>query len=85
MTDKRFTHRKWYDERRLFDGDESFAIVDSDTQAIIICNKLNELNDEANRLRKSLKSADELILYIYNEIKEEGSMEYWRIQELIEL
>ena len=28
MTAKRFTHKKWLDNRQLFDGDEPFAIVD---------------------------------------------------------
>ena len=54
MTEKRFTHKKWYDERQLFDGEEAFAIVDSGTQASIICNKLNKLHEENDRLKKEL-------------------------------
>lgn len=49
MSKKRFTHKKWYDDRQLFDGDEPFAIVDVYIQAKEICNKLNELNDEKER------------------------------------
>lgn len=46
MTEKRFTHKKWYDDRELFDGDKPFAIVDVYTQAEAICKKLNELAEE---------------------------------------
>lgn len=28
MSEKRFSHKKWYNERQLFDNDEPFAIVD---------------------------------------------------------
>lgn len=56
MTAKRFTHKKWYDERQLFDGDEAFAIVDSGTQASILCNKLNKLSDENEQLKQVLGS-----------------------------
>ena len=46
MTEKRFTHKKWYDERQIFDNKEAIAIVDSYTQAEILCNKLNKLHRE---------------------------------------
>ena len=46
MIEKRFTHKKWLDDRQLFDGDEPFAIVDVYIQAEAICNKLNELAEE---------------------------------------
>ena len=52
MTMKRFTHRKWYDERQLLDDGEPFAIVDTYVQSEIICDKLNKLNDENNSLKK---------------------------------
>lgn len=43
---KRFSHKKWYDERQIFDNEEAIAIVDSYTQAEILCNKLNKLHQE---------------------------------------
>ena len=55
MTEKRFTHKKWYDNRQLFDGDEAFAIVDVYNQAVTICNKLNELEEENRELKEQLK------------------------------
>ena len=55
MTEKRFTHKKWYDDRQLFDGDEPFAIVDVYIQAKEICNKLNELHEENEQLKKEIK------------------------------
>lgn len=54
MTQKRFSHKKWYNERQLFDNDEPFAIVDVYIQADEICNKLNELNDENEQLKSQL-------------------------------
>ena len=58
MTEKRFTHKKWYDERQLSDNGEAFAIVDSGTQASIICNKLNELAEENKQLKKDLRDCE---------------------------
>lgn len=55
MTEKRFTHKKWYNDRELFDGDESFAIVDVYIQAEAICDKLNELHEESQRLKQYTK------------------------------
>jgi len=55
MTEKRFTHRKWCRDRKLFDGDESFAIVDVYIQAEEICNKLNELAEENKKLKEEIK------------------------------
>ena len=51
MTEKRFTHKKWYNERQLFDGDEPFAIVDVYNQADKICDKFNELAKENQQLK----------------------------------
>ena len=51
MTEKRFTHKKWYDDRQLFDGEEPFAIVDVYNQAETICDKLNELAEENMMLK----------------------------------
>lgn len=45
MTEKQFTHKKWYNVRQLFDGDELFAIVDVYIQAEAICDKLNDLEE----------------------------------------
>lgn len=55
MTEKRFTHKKWYDDRQLFDGEEPFAIVDVYNQAETICNKLNELNEENQKLKREIE------------------------------
>lgn len=57
MTAKRFTHKKWFDERQLFDGEEAFAIVDSGTQASIICNRLNKLSDENEQIKQTIKES----------------------------
>ena len=67
MTEKRFTHKKWYDERQLFDGEEPFAIVDVYNQAETICNKLNELAEENEQLKHSIKclEADKMELQQY--------------------
>ena len=66
MTEKRFTHKKWYDDRQLFDGDEPFAIVDVYIQAEEICNKLNELHEE----KEELKLDNELLLTEMKEIRD---------------
>lgn len=81
---KQFTHKKWYNERQLFDGEEPFAIVDVYNQADKICDKLNEVAEENKELKQSNKDAWNLIRFIYNEIKEDGSMDWWRIQDLVE-
>lgn len=52
MTEKRFTHEKWYDERKIKENGELFAIVDVYNQADTICNRLNELFDENEKLKK---------------------------------
>ena len=55
-----------------------------------LCNLINGLNDKSNRLEKeneqlkqSNKDAWNLIRFIYNEIKEDGSMDWGRIQDLV--
>ena len=57
MSEKRFTHKKWYNERQLFDGDEPFAIVDVYNQAVTICNKLNELAEENQHIKNTIQEA----------------------------
>lgn len=57
MTEKRFTHKKWYNNRQIFDGEESFAIVDTYIQADIICDKLNELYDENKQIKHTIQEA----------------------------
>ena len=69
MTEKRFTHKKWYNERQLFDGDEPFAIVDVYIQAEKICNKLNELHEEKEQLEKENKELKEKNKLIFEQIK----------------
>lgn len=54
MTEKRFTHRKWYNERQLFDGEEPFAIVDIYIQSDKICDKLNEIAEENKQLKQEV-------------------------------
>ncbi len=56
MTGKRFTHKRWYDERQLFDGETPFAIVDIYIQAENICNKLNELAEKNQNLFDDLQN-----------------------------
>ena len=69
MTEKRFTHKKWYNERQLFDGDEPFAIVDVYIQAVTICNKLNELAEENQRLRNFKEKSDKFTEEVENFFK----------------
>lgn len=57
MTEKRFTHKKWYNERQLFDGEEAFTIVDTCIQAGIICDRLNELYDENKQIKHTIQEA----------------------------
>lgn len=61
MTEKRFTHKKWYDERQLFDGEEPFAIVDVYNQADTICDKLNELAEENKQLQLKLEQYERIM------------------------
>ena len=76
MTEKQFTHKKWLDDRQLFDGDEPFAIVDVYIQAEAICDKLNELNKEKEIAIDGIKIADELIKkYGSEELKHEWKKE----------
>lgn len=55
ITEKRFTHEKWYDERKIKENGELFAIVDVYNQADKICNRLNELFDENEQLKERIK------------------------------
>ena len=57
MTEKRFTHKRWYNERQLFDGEEPFAIVDVYNQADKICGKLNKLHEDVEKQREFKFSA----------------------------
>ena len=56
---KQFTHKKWYNNRQLFDGEEAFAIVDTYIQADIICNRLNKLYDENKQIKHTIQEAYE--------------------------
>ena len=56
---KQFTHKKWYNERQLFDGEEAFAIVDTYIQSEIICDRLNELYDENKQIKHTIQEAYE--------------------------
>lgn len=45
---------------------------------------LARMEEENKELKQSNKDAWNLIRFIYNEIKEDGSMDWWRIQDLVE-
>lgn len=64
---KRFTHKKWYNERQLFDGDQPFAIVDVYFQAEKICDKLNEQEETIQSLEGQLQTYDEGCHEIYKD------------------
>ena len=85
MTEKRFTHKKWYNERQLFDGDESFAIVDVYNQADKICDKFNELAEENQRLKNDcsiLVQSNQEYRKENEQLKEENKELKKHIQEL---
>lgn len=71
MNKKRFFHKKWHNERELFDNNKSFAIVDTYIQADKICNKLNELNDcikllkQQKKLKKDVMHWEQVASYNY--------------------
>ena len=46
--------------------------------------KIKKLEKENKKLKQSNKDAWNLIRFIYNEIKEDGSMDWGRIQDLVE-
>ena len=46
-------------------------------------NKIQQLQKENEQLKQSNKDAWDLIQFIYNEIKEDGSMDWGRIQDLV--
>ena len=48
------------------------------------CEELNILAEENEQLKQSNKDAWNLIRFIYNEIKEDGYMDWGRIQDLVE-
>lgn len=50
----------------------------------ILVELLNELHEENVKLKQSNKDAWNLLRFIYEEIKEEGSMDWGRIQDLVE-
>lgn len=68
MTEKRFTHRKWYNERQLFDGEEPFAIVDIYIQSDKICDKLNEIAKENEQLKQQSDNKQKHIVTLENKI-----------------
>ena len=68
---KRFTHRKWYNERQLFDGEEPFAIVDTYIQSDKICDKLNEIAEKNVQLKKENELLKQDLEHCANQFKEE--------------
>lgn len=52
MTEQeRYTYKKWYGEFQILDYDKGFAVIDTDTQAKIICKELNKLHEENIKLK----------------------------------
>lgn len=45
---------------------------------------VGSLEEKNKTLEQDNKDAWNLIRFIYNEIKEDGSMDWWRIQDLVE-
>jgi len=86
-TAKRFTHKInqlgmqfiCYDDKAELLG--TFADADGVTHIVKL---LNELHEENEQLKQSNKDAWNLIRFIYNEIKEDGYMDWGRIQDLVE-
>lgn len=83
MTKKRFIER--YAGRTI---KRLIGIEDTETNRVCVTIEenirlLNELNDENKQLKQSHKEAWDLIKYIYDEIKEDGSMDYGRIRDLV--
>ena len=92
MTEKRFRTGKGIFE----EGYPSETIIDNETGKTYykgygyyisskeICKLLNEFHEENEQLKQSNKDAWNLIQFIYNEIKEDGYMDWGRIQDLVE-
>ncbi|MBQ6219935.1 MAG: hypothetical protein IJH63_00800 [Methanobrevibacter sp.] len=78
---KRFT----YDGMDIEDNVEmiEYAICTSDG-GLRVTALLNELAEENEQLKQSNKDAWDLIRFIYNEIKEDGYMDFGRIKDLVE-
>lgn len=77
IENKRFTHKKWHDERQLFDYDKPFAIVDVNRQAENICNKLNGLHKENQQLKEQILRLEHIACagICYNDILRKRSGE----------
>jgi len=54
------------------------------SSAKALCELLNELHEKNKELKQSNNDAWNLIQFIYNEIKEDGYMDWGRIQDLVE-
>jgi len=68
-------HSKWQ-------GEKYSELLDSFTN---MKKKLQLVKKENEQLKCSNKDAWDLIQFIYNEIKEDGSMDFGRIKDLVEL
>ena len=72
----------------VFLNDQNQAIVDlydgSKYWSDKATEKIKELEKENEQLNQSYKDAWNLIRFIYNEIKEDGYMDWGRIQDLVE-
>lgn len=69
MTEQeRYTYKKWYGEFQILDYNRGFAVIDTDTQAKIICKELNKLHEENIKLKNYLKEIGyEFKKYSYEE------------------
>lgn len=77
MTDKRF--KFICDDEKCFFKDGNKALY-----CYEVIDLLNSLYEENEQLKQSNNDAWNLIQYIYNEIKEDGYMDWGRIQDLVE-
>lgn len=69
----------------ISNGECEIHLWERPKDAQLFCDKLNAINEENEQLKQSNKNAWDLIQFIYNEIKEDGSMDFGRIKDLVEL
>ena len=77
MTDKRF--KFICDDEKCFFKEGNKALY-----CYEVVDLLNSLYEENEQLKCSNKDAWDLIQFIYNEIKEDGSMDFGRVKDLVE-
>ncbi len=80
MTQKRFTHRQWLDERELLDNGKPFAYVDTGMQSSIICRKLNKLDYENEQLKSKLEIAEKVLNNVGYDLVYSETEERWIVE-----